>query len=171
MKFTQLVNLIVYILYHFQQSGLLDGCVLHGVDSTELANECRLPLASLKIKGKKIRIYNDIDCDSGKRRGKRDKSPYVVGYRLHTLTAIHAKSGHSFPLVSLLAPANHHDSLFLKPLIDLAQAMGIDLKLITADEAYHDNNGDLFKETGVHLVTPPSSKYPSLMMSIRRACL
>ena len=35
---------------------------------------------------------------------KRDKSVYVVGYRMHTLTAINAKTGHSFPLISLLAP-------------------------------------------------------------------
>jgi hypothetical protein len=55
---------------------------------------------------------NDIDCDCGARRNKRDKSNYVVGYRLHTLTAIDAKTGHSFPLASLLAPANNHDSHF-----------------------------------------------------------
>jgi len=114
-------------------------------------------LASLKINGKKIRIYNDLDSDCGKRRKKRDKSAFVVGYRLHVLTAIDAKTGHSFPLVSMLAPANHHDSLFLKPLVQLAQAMGIDLKLITADEAYNDKDGSL-SEMGVSLITPVSSK-------------
>ena len=158
LSFTQQVNLMVYILHHFKQSGLLGDCHLHGVDSTELANYCKIPLASIKIKGKKIRIYNDIDCDCGARRNKRDKSKYVVGYRLHTLTAIDAKTGHSFPLVSLLAPANHHDSHFLSFLINLAQAMGIDIKLVTADEAYHDKDGSLFKETGVIVTTPPSSK-------------
>ena len=158
MKFSQLVNLTVYFLYHFKQSGLLSDNYLHGIDSTELANDCRIPLASVEIEGKKIRIYNDIDSDCGKRRNKRDKSSYVVGYRLHTLTAINAENGHSFPLISLLAPANHHDSNFLKPLINLAQAMGLNLKLITADEAYPDFNGELFKETGVHLIAPPSSK-------------
>ncbi len=149
---------MVYILHHFKQSGLLGDCHLHGADSTELANYCKIPLASIEIKGKKIRIYNDIDCDCGARRNKRDKSKYVVGYRLHTLTAIDAKTGHSFPLVSLLAPANHHDSHFLPFLINLAQAMGIDIKLVTADEAYHDKDGSLFKETGVIVTTPPSSK-------------
>jgi hypothetical protein len=83
---------------------------------------------------------------------------YVIGYRLHTLTAIDAKTGHSFPLVSLLAPANHHDSHFLPFLAKLAQAMGIDLKLITADEAYHDKDGSLFEDTGVIVTTPPSAK-------------
>ena len=57
-----------------------------------------------------IRIYTDIDSDCGKRRNKRDKSVYVVGYRMHTLAAIDPDSGHSIPLVSVLAPANHHDS-------------------------------------------------------------
>ena len=158
LSFTQQVNLMVYILHYFKQSGLLGDCHLHGADSTELANYCKIPLASIEVKGKKIRIYNDIDCDCGARRNKRDKSKYVVGYRLHTLTAIDAKTGHSFPLISLLAPANHHDSHFLPFLINLTQAMGIDIKLVTADEAYHDKDGSLFKETGVIVTTPPSSK-------------
>jgi hypothetical protein len=158
LSFAQQVNLMVYILHHFKQSGLLGDCHLHGIDSTELANYCKIPLASIQIKGKKIRIYNDIDCDCGARRNKRDKSKYVVGYRLHTLTAIDAKTGHSFPLASLLAPANHHDSHFLPFLVNLAQAMGIDIKLVTADEAYHDKDGSLFEETGVIVTTPPSSK-------------
>ena len=155
--FVQLVNLLVYILHNFFQSGLLSEFSLHGVDSTELANFCKTPLASVEIDGQKIRIYNDLDSDCGSRRNKRDKSKYVVGYRLHVLTAIDAKTGHSFPLVSMLAPANHHDSLFLKPLVQLAQAMGIDLKLVSADEAYNDKDGSL-QEMGVRLITPASSK-------------
>jgi hypothetical protein len=158
LSFTQQINLMVYFLHHFKQSGLLGDRHLHAVDSTELANECRIPLASMEINGKKIRIYSDTDCDCGARRNKRDKSKYVVGYRLHTLTAIDAKTGHSFPLVSLLAPANHHDSHFLPFLIKLAQAMGLDIKLVTADEAYHDKDGSLFQETGVIATTPPSAK-------------
>ena len=158
LSFVQQVNLLVYILHHFFQSGLLGDSILHGIDSTELACDCRLPLVNLNIRGKKIRIYNDLDCDCGKRRNKRDKSVYVVGYRLHTLTAIDAKTGHSFPLVSLLAPANHHDSHFLPFLVNLAQAMGVELQLITADEAYHDKDGSLFEETGVIVTTPPASK-------------
>ena len=160
LTFSQQVNLLVYILHLLYQSGLLGDNILHGIDSTELANDCRLPLATLDINGKKIRVYNDIDCDCGKRRNKRDKSVYVVGYRLHTLTAIDAETGHSFPLVSLLAPANHHDSHFLPFLVHLAQAMGIELQLITADEAYHDKDGSLFEETGVVVTTPPSSMVP-----------
>ena len=158
LSFTQQINLLVYILHHFNQSGLLGECVLHGVDSTELANDCRIPLASLNVNGKKIRIYNDIDCDCGKRRNKRDKSIFVIGYRLHTLTAIDAQTGMSFPLVSLLAPANHHDSHFLPFLVSLAQAMGIDIKLITADEAYHDKDGSLYRKTGVIVTAPHSAK-------------
>jgi hypothetical protein len=158
LSFSQQINLLVYILHHFYQSGLLGDCVLHGVDSTELANDCRVPLASLNIKGKKIRIYNDIDCDCGKRRNKRDKSVFFIGYRLHTLTAIDAQTGQSFPLVSLLAPGNHHDSHFLPFLVSLAQAMGLDIKLITADEAYHDKDGSLYRKTGVIVTVPPSAK-------------
>lgn len=155
LSFAQMVNLIVYILHHFFRSGLLGDQVLHAVDSTELASECQQLLAKVEINGKKIRIYNDIDCDCGKRRNKRDKSVYVVGYRVHTLTAINAQTGRSFPLISLLSPANHHDSNFLILLVKLGKAIGLDLKLITADEAYNEER--LFEETGVYLITPPKS--------------
>jgi len=158
LTFSQLVNLMVYVLYHLSERGLLDEGLVHCVDSTELPVDRQQLLATLTIKGKKIRIYDDIDCDCGARRKKRDKSVYVVGYRMHTLTAINPKTGHSIPLISLLAPANHHDSHFLAPLLRLGQAIGLDIKLITADEAYHDKDGVLFKDSGVHLVKPPSSK-------------
>jgi len=157
LSFVQQVNLTVYILHHFLQSGVLGNNILHGTDSTELANECSTPLASLNINGQKIRIYNDLDCDCGKRRKKRDKSIYVVGYRLHTLTVIDAENGHSFPIISLLAPANHHDSGFLPLLVDLALAMGVELKLISTDTAYHDKDGSLYEKTGVYVTAPPCS--------------
>jgi len=158
LSFSQMVNLTVYILHHFFKSGLLGDNVIHGVDSTELANACARPLASLEIGEHKIRIYSDLDYDCGKRRNKREKSPYVVGYRLHTLTIINTCTGHSFPLVSLLASANHHDGNYLVPLVKLAQDIGIELKLITADEAYEDSERFLYEQTGVNLVTPPHTK-------------
>jgi hypothetical protein len=46
----------------------------------------------------------------------------------------------------------------MMPLINLGQAIGLDLKLITADEAYHDSDGSLLEQTGVHLVAPPNNK-------------
>ena len=158
LNFRQLMNVLVYFLHHFYKSGCLENAVIHGVDSSELPSEVNYPLCTIQVKDKKIRIYSDPDCDCGKRRKKRDKSYYVIGYRLHTLTAINPTTGHSFPLVSLVGAANHHDSLFLKPLIKLAQAMGIDVKLITADQAYHDGDGSVLNETGVYVVAPASEK-------------
>ena len=158
LTFPQLVNLTVYILYHLRENGIFDDGFVHCVDSSELPVDCQQLLATLTIKGKKIRIYDDIDCDCGVRRKKRDKSVYVIGYRMHTLTAINPKTGHSIALISLLAAANHHDSHFLSPLVRLGKAIGLDLKLITADEAYHDTDGSLFEQSGVHLVKPPNSK-------------
>ncbi len=156
LSFTQQVNVLIYILHFFHRSGLLQDNVIHGVDSTEIACDSKMPLYVVEVGDKKVRIYNDIDCDCGARRNKRDKSKFVIGYRLHTLTAINPTTGHSFPLISLLGPANHHDSLFLRPLIEIAQAMGIEMKLITADEAYNDKDGSILADTGVHLITPVS---------------
>lgn len=158
LQFHQLMNVLVYFLHYFYKSGCLENTVIHGVDSSELPSEINYPLCTIKVKGKKIRIYSDLDCDCGKRRNKRDKSFYVIGYRLHTLTAINPTTGYSFPLVSIVGAANHHDSLFLKPLIKLAQALGIDMKLITADQAYHDSDGSVLDESGVYVVAPASEQ-------------
>jgi len=157
LTFEQQVNLTVYILHHFNKSDLLKDGALHCADSTELAVDSARPLAVLKVGGQNIRIYNDIDCDCGKRRDKRDKSVYVVGYRMHTLTAICPKTGRGSPLL-LLAPANHHDSHFLPYLSKLGKAMGLEVNLVTADEAYHDKNGLMLAETGVYQVKPPNAK-------------
>lgn len=157
LSFVQMVNLLVYMLHLFFDGGVLGDHLIHAIDSTEIANESFRPLASLDIQGHKIRIYDDLDCDCGKRRAKRDKSPYVVGYRMHTLTAIDVNTGRSVALLSVLAPANHHDSQLLTLLVTLAQAIGLENRLLTADTAYHDTDGSFFTTTGVHLVTPPTA--------------
>jgi hypothetical protein len=158
LSFTQMINLNVYFLYLLQSKGMLSPFNVHFVDSTEISVDRQRLLAKIKIGNQNIRIYDDIDCDCGKRRNKRDKSIYVVGYRLHALAAINPETGQSIPLISLLAPANHHDRHFTLPLIQLGKAIGLDLKLITADEAYHDKDGSLLKQTGVHLIAPPNKK-------------
>lgn len=158
LSFTQLVNLNVYFLYLLQNQGMLDPFNVHFIDSTELAVDRHHLLAKIEIGQTKIRIYDDVDCDCGKRRNKRDKSIYVVGYRLHTLAAINPNTGQSIPLISMLASANHHDSNFMLPLINLGKAIGVDLKVITADQAYHDKDGNLLKQTGVHVIAPPNQK-------------
>jgi hypothetical protein len=158
LHFTQIMNLLVYILHFLYKSKCLENTVIHGIDSTEMPVETNYPLCTAKVKGKKVRIYADLDCDCGKRRDKRDKSSFFIGYRLHTLTAINPSTGHSFPLISIVAAGNHHDNLFLKPLIKLGQAMGIDMKLITADGAYTDSDGSVLSKTGVYVVTPASEE-------------
>lgn len=156
--FNQLMNVLAYFLHHFYKSECLENTVIYGVDSTELPSEINCPLCTIKVKRKKIYIYSDLDCDCEKHRNKRDKSVYVIGYRIYTLTAINPSTGHSFLLVSIVGAANHHDSLFLKPLIKLAQSLGIDIKLITADQAYHDSDGFVLNETGVYVIAPASEK-------------
>ncbi len=162
LSFSRMVNLMVYIIHLFEESGKLNcKVVVHGADSTELAAICNTyPLATIDVNGKKVRIYADLDADCGKRRKKRDKSEYFVGYRMHTLTAINPQTGHSYPLISLIAPGNHHDDLFLKQLVELGKAIGLDLRLITADEAYGDaeQNKEIEKEYNVKVITPPREK-------------
>jgi hypothetical protein len=163
LTFSQLVNLLVYIIHLFLKSGRLNSrFVVHGVDSAELAAVCNpTPLATIEAgKNKQVRIYAELDADCGTRRKKRDKSAYFVGYRLHTLTAINPQTGHSYPLISLIAPGNHHDNLFLTQLIQLGQAIGLELKVVIADEGYGDAADHEAIQTGhgITVITPPKSK-------------
>lgn len=162
LTFSQMVNLMVYIIHLFEESGKLADCfVVHGVDSSELPAVCNpMPLATIGVVGKKVRIYADLDADCGKRRKKRDKSDYFVGYRMHTLTAINPQTGHSYPLLSLIAPGNHHDNLFLSQLVQLGTVIGLDIRLITTDEAYGDaeQNHQIQQEHTVTVIAPASKK-------------
>ncbi len=159
LTFSQMVNLSVYVIYLMIQSGKISHPVsVCGVDSTELAVRCNpMPLAMLEIGGKKIKIYSELDADCGKRRKKRDKSDYFVGYRLHTIVAIDPETHQTYPLISLTAPGNHHDNLFLPQLVALSRAMGLDIKVITADEAYADVEQleSIQQEYGVTVITTP----------------
>ena len=159
----QTVNLMVYMVHLLVNSGKIAYPFgICGVDSTELAAICSpRPLATVTLpNNKKVRIYAELDADCGKRRKKRDKSDYVVGYRVHTLVAFDAQSGANYPIVSMVAPANHHDKLFLPQLVALAHAMGLHMDIITADEGYLDpeQNEQINQEYGVRVITAASEK-------------
>lgn len=160
---TQTVNLMVYMVHLLINSGKISHPFrICGVDSTELAAVCSpRPLATVTLPNKKkVRIYAELDADCGKRRKKRDKSEYVVGYRVHTLVAFDAKTGANYPIISMVAPANHHDKLFLPQLVALAHAMGVHMEVITADEGYLDpeQNEQINQEYGVRVITAASEK-------------
>jgi hypothetical protein len=163
LEFRQLCNLTVYIICLLFQSKAFDHSYrLAGIDSTDLATFCSPhPLATIELpNGKKIKIYNELDADCGKRRKKRDKSEFFVGYRLHTLTAINPKTGQICPLLTLAAPANHHDSLFTEQLVTWAQAIGLELNLVVADDAYGvpSTTEAIYTKHKVRVVTPPRPK-------------
>jgi len=163
LNMTQIVNLTVYMVHLLVKNGKISHPFrICGIDSTDLAAvTCPRPLATLTLPNrKKVRIYAELDADCGKRRKKRDKSEYFVGYRLHTLVAFDAQTGANYPIVNLMAPANHHDNLFLPQLVAFAHAMGLRLDVITADEGYIDpeQNEEINKKYGVRVIAPASEK-------------
>jgi len=162
MTITQMINLMVYVTHLLlKEVKTLHPLQICGVDSSDLASSCGpVPLATLTVGDKKVRIYSELDADCGKRRKKRNKSEYFVGYRLHTLVVLDPQTGHPYPLLSLVAPANHHDNLFLPQLVAFAQAMGLSIQVITADAAYGDaaQNQQIKQEHGVTVITPASQK-------------
>ena len=111
----------------------------------------------IKFNGEEIRIYHDIDADCGSRRTKRDKANFVVGYRLHTLTVIDPATKKAYPLLSLVAAANHHDSNFLEMLIDLGKAIGLKLNIVIGDQAYgkKDESEYIQKKHNVIILNQP----------------
>ena len=162
LTFRQMVNIMVYIIHLFLKAGKINNSLsVHSIDSSELPAVCNpTPLATIEVGDKKVRIYTDLDADCGKRRKKRDKSEYFVGYRIHSLAMINGSNGQSYPLISILAPANHHDSLFLSQLIELGKAIGLEMKIIIADEAYGDreDNKAIRKVHDITVISPPKEK-------------
>ena len=137
--FKKLVNVMIYFICLFLEKKPLSKSTFYAMDSTEVAAKTSpYPLFKMKIGDKNVRVYQDIDADVGTRRQKRDKSTFVVGYRLHTLTVIDATNQIAYPLLSLFAPANHHDSNFLELLVDFGKNIGLNLNIVTADQAYGD---------------------------------
>jgi hypothetical protein len=158
----QLVNLMVYVIHQLVKSGRVTHPFrICGVDSTDVAVvSCPRPLAKVEVNGKSVRIYAELDADCGKRRKKRDKSEFFVGYRIHTLVAIDPQTGANYPLFSLSAAANHHDKLFLPQLVAFGQAMGLSMEIVTADKGYLDpeQNEQIRKDHGVTVITPAKEK-------------
>lgn len=162
LSISQMINLMVYVTHLLiKEIKIPHPFQICGVDSTDLASSCcPVPLTTITVGDKKVKIYSELDVDCGKRRKKRNKSEYFVGYRLHSLVIIDPQTGHNYPLFSMVAPANHHDNLFLPQLLTFAQAMGLSIQVITADEAYGDaeQNAQIKQDHGVTVVTPPNQK-------------
>jgi len=137
----KLLNVMVYFICLFLENKPLSPATFYAMDSTEIAAKTSpYPLFKMKLGDKWVRVYQDIDADCGTRRPKRDKSTFVVGYRLHTLTVIDAKTEIAYPLLSILAPANHHDSNFLELLVAFGKKIGLNLNIVTTDQAYGDRD-------------------------------
>ena len=152
------INLMVYVMALFFRSGRLgEGCVF-ALDSTDVATKNNpRPLDKVKMPdGSFIRFYADLDSDCGSRRTKRDKSKQFVGYRVHTLCAVDVESEIAFPMLSLAVAANHHDSQMLAPLVNLARAIGLEMKVLLGDDAYADvkKQEELLADDGISLLTP-----------------
>ncbi|MFQ6116488.1 MAG: hypothetical protein ACE5NG_20715 [bacterium] len=80
-----------------------------------------------------------------------------MGYRLHTLTIIDANSEMAYPLLSLLAPANHHDSHCLSHLVEFGKRIGLSLNVIATDQAYGEakETTELQKKHHVTILNTP----------------
>lgn len=158
------LNLMVYMAALFFRSGRLSGAGVFALDSTDLATQSNSRILGKVVfpDGEAIRWYGDLDADCGTRRKKRDKSEMFVGYRVHTLCVVDAKTQHAFPLFSLAVAPNHHDSQLLEPMLDLARSIGLELKVLLGDDAYADVNKqrELLAEDDIILLTPDRENTP-----------
>lgn len=167
LSWTQCLNLMVYFIHLFLKQHPLPATALFGVDSTELAAPISpYPLAKIQVGKQTVRIYSDWQADCGTRRKKRDKASYVVGYRLHTLMVIDVERATGYPLLSLLAPANHHDRPFLNLLVQLGRALGLQLDVVVGDQAYGETLDDAETEPeappahAVYVLHEPKANVP-----------
>ncbi|MCD4652595.1 transposase [bacterium] len=163
LTYEQQLNLMVYNLTLFKQAGFFTGKVFHGIDGTDLAAKLKsYPIESIEVtiagKREKLSIYNHLDVDCGERRVKSDKSKFFVGYKIHTLSVVHAESGKAYPLISLLAPANHHDNNFLSPLLILGKNLGLEIQLVITDQGYDGTDVDFMDIHDVTVVSQSQTK-------------
>ncbi|MBU0577928.1 transposase [Patescibacteria group bacterium] len=157
-EYARLINILVYFIVLFLEHKDLGENSLHAVDSTELPVKVNpFPLFKTTFGGEKVRFFSDIDADLGTRRNKRDKSKFIIGYRMHTLTVIDPKTQEAYPLISVLAAANHHDSNFLKVVLKLSRAIGLNVTVVVADQAYGSEQEyeDFYEAYGVTLLNAP----------------
>jgi len=68
----QMLNLITYVVYLLIKAGRISHPFsICGIDSTELAALCSpVPLATVTVGKKKVRIYSELDADCGKLKKK-----------------------------------------------------------------------------------------------------
>jgi hypothetical protein len=161
MTWKQQLNILVYFLTHFFDSGPGKRSFYYALDGTDLAAKMvSHPLATIKVdldgKEEHISIYSQYDTDCGERRNKSDRSKFFVGYKVHTLSVLNPITGKAYALLSVVTGANHHDSNFLAPMVMLGKALGLDIRFMVADEAY--DAADLAEIPDVRLVTSPRSK-------------
>jgi len=160
LTFEMRVNLMVYMIHHFMASGRLGKKLVHMMDSTDISMPINdTPIEKLKMPDSSfIRFYSDLLSDAGARRRKRNKSNKFIGYRMHTICVGDMESGIAFPLLSLAISANHSDSLMLVLLAELAQSLGLDIKVMAVDEGYLSapNHQALRCRHGIISVVKPS---------------
>jgi len=159
MTLTQQLNVLVYIISLLFETDLLGKNVVWGIDATDLAAKIKShPIASISVtidgKKEKISIYDQLDTDCGERRNKSDRSRFYVGYKVHTLSVINPITQMAYPLFSLLAPANHHDTPLLKPVIAFGKALGLELSLVVVDEGYDCSDHEMMDTFDVTIVAP-----------------
>jgi hypothetical protein len=63
----------------------------------------------------------------------------------------------SYKLKNVSRQSQRKLSFFSNRCPNQRRPLGTRIKLITADEAYHDNDGSLYEETGVVQIMPPAA--------------
>ena len=155
--------LLYFVVLLTEQQSLANDQMIAFIDSTDVATKVKTkPVFEIEYEGQKIRFYHDIDADMGRRQMKSNKSKWFVGYRVHTLTLLDHTTSEVFPLISIVAPANHHDSQLLTPLVSLAYALGLtaQIKVAVADSAYAEKSrlAQIRADQGICVATCPSGK-------------
>ena len=154
-----IIKLILVFIRQAVDIGLFDGSQVWIADSTDIESPCSgKPIDFIIENGKKKALFTDSTARKGVHSVKKCGTRYYIGHKKHSLMLVLPDGNKAIPLLSLVSPADCHDSNYLMPLIDLALSLGLKIKYVVCDLAYIDETTkEKAFEKGVLVITDKKS--------------
>ena len=134
-----IIKLMLVFIHQAVDFGLFDNSQVWIADSTDIESPCSGKAIDTIIEDrKKKELFTDKTARKGRRSVKKCRTRYYIGHKKHSLMLVLPDGNKAISLLSLVSPADCHDSNYLMPLIDLALSLGLKIKYVVCDLAYID---------------------------------
>ena len=154
-----IIKLMLAFIHQAVDIGLFNGSQVWIADSTDIESPCSgKPIGFIIEDGKKKEVFTDKTARKGRRSAKKCRTEYYIGHKKHSLMLVLPDGNKTISLLSLVSPADCHDSNYLMPLIELGLSLGLNIKYVVCDLAYIDEaTKEKAFEKGVVIITDKKS--------------